>query len=582
MYYITYKPEGRLGNNLFQYMTCKLLEHESNGTHIYIDYISFLTQALASVQYTDQDFLLNAPLQQAHIVCNGYYQRSSRFVTKRDYLLSVIPSSTDLFIHKVADLGEIYIGSTHYKSYPIRELFATNPTFSLNPGDLVLSLRLDDFMGQGDLVPPSYYIHLLKQIPHERVVIICDTLRHDWERAYVRQLGPCTLVQGSVQSDFTCMRQAQRFIHSNSTLCWLAGFFGQANRRWIPRTFRYGGQELLGIGPEDTVISVQPLNSSSIPKLIQDAYIHPFSYGIPDELIVTSVPPKSELFASIVPGNSSNYTYAVGQEAEYYATYQRARFAHTGKKGGWDALRHYEILANGCIPVIDFTGCPSDTMTTFPKALIQEAIRNLLPYTDEKAALYDTYVMRLLDHARNYLSSSALAKSFLSTMRIDSGSSASILIIRCDQGPNYSREMLTIGLKRLLGPRCTLYPSIPFLHSDYPVESLGSLHGRGYTYTRRLDPVTTPSEQEILEGLKEKRWSMVLYGKNGPDDGREGTVPFSPLWHAVRAHYSRDEIAFLYGGDGCQDLTTSNRYANHLLQQMQQGHCFVRELKRNS
>ena len=128
----------------------------------------------------------------------------------------------------------------------------------------------------------------------------------------------------------------------------------------------------------------------------------------------------------------------------------------------------------------------------------------------------------------------------------------------------------------------SLYPSIPFLHSDYPLESLGSLHGRGYTYTRRLDPVTTPSEQEILEGLKEKRWSMVLYGKNGPDDGHEGTVPFSPLWHAVKAQYSRDEIAFLYGGDGCQDLTTSNRYANHLLQQMQQGHCFVRELKLNS
>jgi hypothetical protein len=577
MHYITYRPEGRLGNNLFQYMTCKLLEHESNGTHAYIDYIHFLLQGLPSIQYTDADFQANAPLQQSHIICNGYYQRSSRFVANRDYLRSIIPLSTDLFIHKLADVGEIRIDSTHYKRYPIRELFAATPTCSLQPGDLVLSLRLDDFMGQSDLVPPSFYIQLLTQIPHKRVVILCDTLRHDWEKAYVQQLGPCTLVQGRVQSDFACMRQAERLIHSNSTLCWLAGFFGQASKRWIPRTFRYGGQELLEIGPTDEVIPVQPLNSSHIPTLIQNAYIHPFSYGIPDELIVTSVPPKSELFASIVPGNASNYTYTVGQEAEYYATYQRARFAYTTKKGGWDALRHYEILANGCIPVIDFTGCPSATMTTFPKDLIQEANRNLLPYTDEKAALYDTYVTQLLDYTRTRLSSSALAKSFLSTLQIDPAS-GSILILRCDPGPNYSREMLTIGLKRLLGSRCTHYPSSPFLHSDYPTESLASLHGRGYTYTRRLDPVITPSDQEIIEGLKERRWSAVLYGKNGPDDGQEGTVPFSPLWSIVKTYYSRDQIAFLYGGDGCQDLTTTNHYAHHLLQQIQFGHCFVREL----
>jgi hypothetical protein len=580
MLYITYKPEGRLGNNLFQYITCKLLAHESNGTHAYIDYISFLSQGLPSNVYTDADFQSNAPLQQTHIVCNGYYQRSKRFVVNRDYLLSVIPSSTDLFIHKLADSGPIVIDSSHYKRYPICQLFATNPTIALQSGDLVLSVRLDDFMGQEDLLPPSYYTNLLKQIPHERVIIICDILRYDWEKAYVQQLGPSTLVQGSVQSDFACMRQAERLIHSNSTLCWLAGFFGKATKRWIPRTFRYGGQELLEIGPQDEVLSVQPLNISHIPTLIQKAYIHPFSYGIPDELIVSSVPAKSELFASIVPGNHSTYIYRVGQEAEYYAAYQRARFAYTTKKGGWDALRHYEILANGCIPIMDFSGCPSDTMTTFPKDLIREAMNALLPYTDEKAALYDMYATQLLEHTRTYLSCSALAKSFLATMRIDPVS-GSVLILRCERHPNYSREMLTIGLKRLLGPRCTLYPSNPFLHSDYPLESLSSLYGQGYTYTRRLDPVTTLSEEEILEGLKQKRWSMVLYGKNGPDDGHEGTVPFSPFWSVVKAQYSHDEIAFLYGGDGCQDLTTSNRYGNHLLQQMGFGHCFVRELARH-
>ena len=313
----------------------------------------------------------------------------------------------------------------------------------------------------------------------------------------------------------------------------------------------------------------------------KDAYIHPFSYGIPDELIVNAVPEKLQEFAPIIPGKIATYIYKVGQETDYYASYQRARFGYTSKKCGWDVLRHYEILANGCIPVMDFTGCPAETMAVFPKELITEANTALLPYTDEKNALYDTYVTKLLEHTRKYLSCSALAKSFLASM-VQCAESVSVLIIRCDRHPNYSREMLTIGLKRLLGNGCTLYPPLPYLHSDYPFESLQSLYGMGYTYTRRLEPVITPCEQEIVEGLRTKRWSVVLFAKIGPDEGQEGTVPFAPLWSVVNTYYGRDEIAFLYGGDGCQDLTNFNRYADHVLQHAKHGHCFVRELAKDT
>lgn len=41
---------------------------------------------------------------------------------------------------------------------------------------------------------------------------------------------------------------------------------------------------------------------------------------------------------------------------------------------GWDCMRHYEILACGCVPF--FTNieiCPKDTMVRFPKDLMIEA-----------------------------------------------------------------------------------------------------------------------------------------------------------------------------------------------------------------
>jgi hypothetical protein len=37
-------------------------------------------------------------------------------------------------------------------------------------------------------------------------------------------------------------------------------------------------------------------------------------------------------------------------EEEYYNEYKKSYFAITTKKCGWDCMRHYEILANGCIP----------------------------------------------------------------------------------------------------------------------------------------------------------------------------------------------------------------------------------------
>ena len=48
--------------------------------------------------------------------------------------------------------------------------------------------------------------------------------------------------------------------------------------------------------------------------------------------------------------------------------YKKSIFALTYKKAGWDCLRHYEILMNGCIPLfLDIKNCPTNTLSTLPK-----------------------------------------------------------------------------------------------------------------------------------------------------------------------------------------------------------------------
>ena len=97
--------------------------------------------------------------------------------------------------------------------------------------------------------------------------------------------------------------------------------------------------------------------------------IFPISFSMPPEKIVAAVPPKTRMLAHIIPGDLSTYIYKT--EEEYYKGYQDSYFGITGKKGGWDCMRHYEILANGCIPLFcNIWDIPKKTMANFPRELI--------------------------------------------------------------------------------------------------------------------------------------------------------------------------------------------------------------------
>ena len=102
--------------------------------------------------------------------------------------------------------------------------------------------------------------------------------------------------------------------------------------------------------------------------------LFPIGFCIPAEKIVTFLPVKTKELSVIYPtknhGSFDNYIF--DKEEDYYKEYQSSIFAITRKKGGWDCLRHYEILANGCIPYfIDIEKCPENTLFRFPREMIK-------------------------------------------------------------------------------------------------------------------------------------------------------------------------------------------------------------------
>jgi hypothetical protein len=92
------------------------------------------------------------------------------------------------------------------------------------------------------------------------------------------------------------------------------------------------------------------------PRFGRTLGLRPISFSIPAEKIVDTPPTKEKQFprhvvdsevARRVGGQGS---HAFGSESEYRADLQRSRFGITTKREGWDALRHYEIAANGAVP----------------------------------------------------------------------------------------------------------------------------------------------------------------------------------------------------------------------------------------
>jgi hypothetical protein len=141
-------------------------------------------------------------------------------------------------------------------------------------------------------------------------------------------------------------------------------------------------------------------------------YFYPISFAIPEKNIITQPPHKTQERAFIIPGDLSTYIY--DKEADYYNDYATSKYAITTKKGGWDCLRHYEILANACIPYFpNIDKCPDYTMHLFPKNIIIET-NKLIEANKLDGAIYEYYNNLLYSYTKNVLTTKNLAKYVLS------------------------------------------------------------------------------------------------------------------------------------------------------------------------
>lgn len=327
----------------------------------------------------------------------------------------------------------------------------------------------------------------------------------------------------------------------------------------------------------------------------KDTAIHPIGIALPSEFVAEGVPEKAKNAQHVAPfagstsgGDISQYSFGPADEKKYHAWYAKHRFAVTKRKGGWDALRHPEILAAGTVPLFEHLDrAPPYSVPFVPYERLLEAERTLMPYNDSLEAAYNATVEALLRHMRQCLTAEAMATHVLRTMGLwPRTRPLRLLYVSCGWGWTGQDDgwqgpvsiALFIGLQRLLQsvpgsrvvdapptedavwkPPADGPPTFMWYTYEQEVDADGKLpedtearsmmYGFGYSYARRLPRSLMATEEErkgILADIANRAFDAIIYGKVGPSQGCD---PLPYLDDVQNAGYIPQRVALIYGGD---------------------------------
>jgi hypothetical protein len=224
-------------------------------------------------------------------------------------------------------------------------------------------------------------------------------------------------------------------------------------------------------------------------------------------------------------------------------------------------LRHYEILANGCIPYFpDLTECPENTLSLFPKKLILEGnlLYNKFKNDNEiNISEYNNLLVKLMHYVLNNLTTKKIASYILSKCNKNI---KKILYLSGNTDPDYLRCLTLHGFKELFGTNCHDYPKINHI---YKGNNYNDLYGKGMTYTNLLEHSLHNDnlDNSLIDDIKNKYYDLIIYGSY---------YRGIPYYDIINIIYNPSEIILMYGEDN--KLVDYNYFLN-------KGHTvFVREL----
>jgi len=301
--------------------------------------------------------------------------------------------------------------------------------------------------------------------------------------------------------------------------------------------------------------------------------LYPISFSIPTEKICNTDVIKTKILSDLIPGDRTTYIY--NTEEKYYKEYQKSYFAVTRCKSGWDCMRHYEILANKCVPYfLDIRRSPENALILLPKDLLIEANdlynlrfknKDIQELTIDDINEYEKIQFKLFNYLKEHLTCEKMASYVL---KMSNHSNAKkILYLTSEQNGDYMISTILIGLKKLYGKECHDFLKLEYIYKNN--NDYSHFWGNGYSFTNLIDNDLHYNDlhydkcnDTIEEDIKNKKYDCIIFGCM-----HRGT-PFIELVNQI---YHPKDIIYICGEDECH--INNREYSD-------KGHpIFIRELK---
>jgi hypothetical protein len=234
---VTFRPNGRFGNNVFQYIATKVIQkYIPNSCYVYNEIIKKEDNVFIITEDNWNDTLQSLRNKKEDVLkydlyyCDGYFQFNDFIEEEQDYIKSLFSVDNKDMICSGMTMSCVVFFVSHY-----------NTPFT--DDDLVVHFRLDDFIMDGKksaIIHPDSYLHLLRQISPQfngKLYIVVDKIKYPFEQAYLQTFNEFNpiILSGHMLEDFARCFWAKNIVLSNSTFCWIPLIFGPKKRHWFPK-----------------------------------------------------------------------------------------------------------------------------------------------------------------------------------------------------------------------------------------------------------------------------------------------------------------------------------------------------------
>jgi hypothetical protein len=222
---------GRFGNSIFIYLAsvllCILYDGEIIGNENEINYhiddnffIHFMNENLQG-----NDFFID---KNANYKMNGYCQHDEIYKKYKKEIIDYIKKHpNDLLI---TDGNHENESRYHFKKETYKSIDVIQSVRNIPKYDVVLHLRLEDFINYGFVIHPKSMMNVLEKIGKKDICIVTNEPKIEIEKKYITYLKKyftVTIESNDVVTDYHIMKNANILVCQCSTVSWAAALMSE-------------------------------------------------------------------------------------------------------------------------------------------------------------------------------------------------------------------------------------------------------------------------------------------------------------------------------------------------------------------